>query len=960
MQQWYAAYIETLAEPLKKPLALNWQRYLNALNSHGLSLEPNEDLYSCLWRVLSVSEYTSKVYDEFPDLVTKHFANLKQSFHLEQLNRELSEQLEQIDNFTDLQRVLRQFRKQSQAEIIFRFVNNGIEFSDHLKEQSYLALACIQCTVDWLYENLATKWGYPANSTNQQQPFVVIALGKLGALELNLSSDIDLMFAYPESGETQGETLKISNEKFFTLLGQQFIEALSSVTEHGHVFRVDMRLRPFGSSGALVMNYAQLENYYQCHGRDWERYALVKAKVVTGGAGAKKKFAQTIEPFVYRRYLDYGAFESLRRMKKLIEEDVKLKKKENNIKLGAGGIRQIEFIVQAFQLIRGGHEPKLKKRSLLEVLPLLFKQNYLQQNAFHELQLAYIFLRKTEHCLQLIRDEQTHALPINIEDQARLYFALEFDSYSSFMLQLNQHIANVTKHFSLISQVPKIPGHVAKDPTLTTIEILWEKVEDKDFVIDNLTKLQFTEVEEIYKILWQFKQSSVYKKSQERALKRLDTILPVILTALHKAEATSSAYVIVLRLIKAIMRRSAYLAMLVERPEVLDIIVKVCLKSDWIAEQLTKYPLLIDELLRPPFLEVFLSKDKLATLLEEKLEAIAEDDLETNMEYLRHFKLIFTVHLSVYETLGKDKDFGYPLAFNNLAEVILAKVYDLSLIFMINHYKLNCTLAELKDRFPFAIIAYGNLGGRELSYQSDLDLVFVFEDADDSNTKLTDSLSKKDFALRLAQRIIHMLSTHSTSGKIYDVDVRLRPSGHAGLLVSKFSAYKNYIMNEAWIFEHQALIRARCIVGAQSICDMFEQFRCEILASKRDDDNLKLEIKNMRQKMSKQKSPMPETSVKTMLGGMIDIEFIVQYLVLKWSYQHKNLLNFRKYADLIQNLQQLGLLDDKDSQILINTYTSYQTQQRRELLQLGTKQLSEEIAQNAILVQAIWDRVFAT
>lgn len=943
-------FCRSLPSQLQSPLNVVWQQYCREAQLAGITLSQDKTFLNGLWRVLALSDYAGQVFCAHPHYPLE--------FHAVKKNKEISAtDLHKIWRFyasevkdeITLMSQIRQFRHRVLTQILWRELLGQRSFLKHLQELSLLADVSIQIATQYIYESLAKQWGTPCNSQGIAQPFMVIALGKLGGEELNFSSDVDLMFTYPEEGMT--DSLRCTNEQFFTKVGQQLIKVLGEVTEEGFVYRVDMRLRPHGQSGNLVMNFAALEGYYQYYGRDWERYALIKARVVTGPLPYAEKLEALLSPFIYRKYLDYGAIEALREMRDLIANEVKRRSLQNDLKLGPGGIRQIEFLVQVFQLIRGGREPQFQHRQLLVALGRLAESGYIENVVFDHLRNAYLFLRICEDRIQMMHDTQTAQLPEG-SDRARLFYAMNFAQWEDFYNTLNTHLQRVMQAFKLIFAVPKPIINVNQSQRL-----LWSQIDDPG-APKILQSLGYFPGEEAQIKLMQFKNSRLCQNLKKHASTRLDKMMPLVISMVAATNPSIVLLSKMLRFVQSLVRKSAYLALLIERPNALAYLIKLCDASEWILEQLCAYPVLLDELLSPPSWKEISEKEFLAKALEVRMRWLANDDLESQMDRLREFKLACYLHFAAHEIFEKEI-IDIPLAINELTEVILAKIYELSLQFMISHYQLKENVQKIKEKISFGIVAYGKLGAKELNYASDLDLVFLYA-AKDEEVVLQGrvALNAGEFSLRLAQRIIHMLSTHTTSGKLYEVDVRLRPGGSAGLLVSQFPAFRKYLFVHAWTFEHQALVKARVVVGSSIIKKHFEKLRTQILFLRRDPVILKKDIKEMREKMLSQWHSK-ENILKQGAGGLADIEFIVQYAVLHWANAYPLLSSKRNTIKILQQLSDYQLLSEAEAELLVTAYLDYQQIIRRKILQPEYDFINQPILshhQQAVI--ALWDHVF--
>ncbi|HEK1687163.1 TPA: bifunctional [glutamate--ammonia ligase]-adenylyl-L-tyrosine phosphorylase/[glutamate--ammonia-ligase] adenylyltransferase [Pseudomonas putida] len=865
-----------------------------------------------------------------------------------QLRAHIKAAADAAQNEDELARNLRRARNRQQVRIIWRDITRQAELGETCRDLSELADASIDEAYQWLYPRHCQQFGTPiGNRTGQPQHMVVLGMGKLGAVELNLSSDIDLIFAFPEGGETEGVKRSLDNQEFFTRLGQRLIKALDPVTVDGFVFRVDMRLRPYGSAGALVLSFNALEQYYQDQGRDWERYAMIKARVVAGDQVAGAQLQEMLRPFVYRRYLDFSAIEALRTMKQLIQQEVRRKGMAENIKLGAGGIREVEFIAQAFQLIHGGRDLSLQQRPLLKVLATLEGQGYLPPAVVSELRDGYQFLRYTEHAIQAIADRQTQMLPDSELDRERVAYILGFADWQAFHDQLMQWRGRVDWHFR---QVIADPDEEEAEGELVVggeWSPLWEQAQDEEAAGRQLEEAGFKQSGEALRRLASLRASPSLRSMQRIGRERLDAFIPRLLAQTVEHQNPDLVLERVLPLVEAVARRSAYLVLLTENPGALRRLLTLCAASPWIAEQITRFPLLLDELLNEGRLFSPPQAPELASELRERLTRIPEDDLEQQMEALRHFKLAHSLRVAASEISGNLPLMKVSDYLTWLAEAILDQVLALAWRQTVaRHGQPKRSDGTLCDP-SFIIVGYGKVGGIELGHGSDLDLVFIHDGDPNAETDGAKPIDGAQFFTRLGQRIIHLLTTQTNSGQLYDVDMRLRPSGASGLLVSSLGAFERYQQNEAWTWEHQALVRARVLVGCKQVGSAFEAVRAGVLGKARDLDALRQEVSEMRAKMRASlgsKSTVAGTAdnafepgqpfdVKQDAGGIVDIEFMVQYAALAWSHDHPALLRWTDNIRILEELEQAGLMPAEDAILLREVYKTFRSASHRQALQ---------------------------
>ena len=902
-------------------------------------------------RVCAASDFASEQVSRDPEMLLQlaDAGLLERSLQPGETHAALAKILADCADEDGLARELRRYRNRQQVRIIWRDLTRQADLAETCGDLSDMADACIDQAYQWLYARHCDQFGVPTGRrTGQAQQMVILGMGKLGARELNLSSDIDLIFGYPEGGETVGAKRSLDNQEFFIRLGQRLIKALDAPTVDGFVFRVDMRLRPYGSSGSLVLSFNALEQYYQDQGRDWERYAMIKARVVGGDQGAGKELLDMLRPFVYRRYLDFSAIEALRTMKQLIQQEVRRKGMATNIKLGSGGIREVEFIAQAFQLIHGGRDLSLQQRPLLKVLATLSGQGYLPAKAVEELREAYEFLRYTEHALQAIDDRQTQMLPDNQTDSERVAFIMGFDDWESFHQKLLYWRGRVDWHFRQVIADPD-EDEVAEGEALVGGEWLplWEQDWDEAFACRQLTEAGFRDGHAACQRLAALRSGNQVRTMQRLGRERLDAFIPRLLAQTVEQGNPDLVLERVLPLVEAVARRSAYLVLLTENPGALQRLLELCAGSPWIAEQIARFPLLLDELLNAGRLFSPPQALELAAELRERLARIPEDDLEQQMEALRHFKLAHRLRVAASEIAGTLPLMKVSDYLTWLAEAILEEVLALAWRHTVARHGQPRRVNGSACDPAFIILGYGKVGGIELGHGSDLDLVFIHDGDPNAETDGAKPIDGAQFFTRLGQRIIHLLTTQTTSGQLYEVDMRLRPSGVSGLLVSSLSAFNRYQTQEAWTWEHQALVRARVLVGCRQLASDFEHVRASVLGRRRDLEQLRREVSEMRAKMrnnlgtratqagtaDKAFQTESEFDLKQDAGGIVDIEFMVQYAALAWSHQHPQLLRYTDNIRILDGLEQAGLMTGDEVRLLQDAYKAYRAAAHRQSLQ---------------------------
>ena len=820
----------------------------------------------------------------------------------------------------ELLQLLRQYRNIAMVRIIWRMITKESDLEETLADLTALADESIDLCVRYYIKAYQAEWGLAYAENGQPMSLVVLGLGKLGASELNLSSDVDLVFAFETDGVTQEGRLKLEHSAYFIRLGQKIIHALNQITADGFVFRVDMRLRPYGQSGALALSFDAMENYYEQQGREWERYAFIKARIVAGDQIAGAQLLKNLKPFVYRRYIDYGVYASLRAMKQLIQMEVQRKGIETDIKVGAGGIREIEFFAQVFQLLRGGREPQLQSNHLLTTLAVLEKIQLIPPAVHQSLREAYIFLRHLEHRLQAINDQQTQSLPSDGLIQLRVAYAMGFDSWSALQVVLDHHRQQVSEQFQQIIQPVKEE---------TPIELA---------NADQHEKVQ------------QFLESRLIQQLHPVGRERLDKLMPRLLTQVMQHVQAEIILPRVLTLLEAIVRRSAYLALLNENPRALDLVIELCAASPWVAEQLTQKPVLLDDLLSRPLLSAAPDLLSLKTAAHQELSSVVKNDLEAFMEALRHFKNAQVMQIIVAEIQQTLPLMKVSDALTWTAEAILSEA-----LAQVWRETLERWGGDVDSEPDLIIVAYGKLGGLELGPDSDLDLVFIHPEK--LAVKLEKPVEPEVFYTRIVQRLIHVLTAHTASGTLYEVDLRLRPSGASGLLVTHAEAFRHYQQHSAWTWEHQALVRARVVAGSTVLANWFNQLRKEVLMQKRAEPQLRQQVVDMRVKMRQHFGPVAagQFDLKQGQGGIVDLEFLVQFAVLNWAQQYPELTTYTDNIRILESLAQVKLLSAEIAQALRETYISYRAMGHRLTLQNQPLQVSDEyFVQERAQVNQLW------
>ena len=789
--------------------------------------------------------------------------------------------------------LLRRWRAAMSTRLVWRDLAGLDSVEQTLAGSTALAEDCLRIGLEALEQEFAIRHGVIQDDGGRVQRLVVFGLGKLGGGELNFSSDVDLVYAYPQGGESNGSR-PLAAEEYFARLGQRLARLLDDTTVDGFSHRVDLRLRPFGNAGRVALSFAGMDQYFQREGRDWERYAWLKARAVAGDIDAGEAWLATLRPFVYRRYLDFTALDGLREMKAAITAEVARRDMHDDIKRGAGGIREIEFLCQALQLIRGGREPVLRERRLLHALAALVDNGQIAADDGRALRDAYLFLRRLENRLQMLRDAQTHTLPADALDRERIAVGLGFDDWSALRGELDVHQQRVSTEFAALLAPRK--GQAAPD----ALSGYWRGLSDTGDA-QLLADAGFVDASGADQRLRDFVQSLGVKSLSDAARARLDRVLPALLHAATRSPQPDAALKRVLGLLQAILRRTSYLALLDEQPSALARLVNVLARSALLAERLEAYPLLLDELL-----DVRVS-GPLPTAEEMHAECrrvLTMDDPEMALRALNEIRLALSFRMAMASLDGRQRARESTRQLAELAQAVVATVLEMA----------EADLRAMHGAIPggrFAIIGYGSLGALELGFGSDLDLVFLYDHpADAEASDGGRPLEPGRWYARLAQKVMALLGAVTAAGRLYDIDVRLRPDGGKGALVSSLASYREYQRDRAWTWEHQALVRARGVAGDASLLADFEQVRAQTVGRERDREALLVDVVKMRQRMRAEldRSDAARMDLKQGTGGIVDLEFLLQAGVLEQSARQPGLLRARDTSSLIDALAAAGWL----------------------------------------------------
>lgn len=957
IEQLISPVFPALPQSLYQTLQRRIQDYFSAGDIQDISQLPVNALD--FTRVMLFSPFTAEHITANP-LILDRFGesgDLDTSYAPGDIKKKLGNFIGENQGSAEFRARFLEFKVYEIIRIAWRDLTGAAPLSETMADLSDLACACISFGFEQLYPVLTQKWGTPRDSNGNAQNIVVLGMGKLGAGELNFSSDIDLIFVYPDSGQTDGDR-SISNDEFFTKLCREFIK-LFSMGNGTHFYRVDARLRPFGESGPLVMDAEAFEHYYQSQGREWERYAMIKASPVAGDIAAGNTIIQALKPFIFRRYLDYGSFDSFRDMKQRITLQVKNARLKHNIKIGAGGIREIEFFGQLFQLIRGGVEPALQARPILLVLDTLVEKKLIDENVCDELKEAYHFLRLVENRLQAYQDRQTHDIPEDSVQRQILALSMGYDDEDAFYAELSRIQGVVHKHFSrLLVQA----DDEDKDSSSEELKQIWDSITDPQFQGEDLSISGYRDTGSVVRLLQALAAHPHTRQLSQTGRNKLSQLLPHLIKKVGEHPDSDEVMAKLIDLVATIERRTCYLSLLIENKGALDNLIVLARKSPWIISFLSRHPVLLDELMDPVTLYSPPKRDMLEREMERSMARVQEGDLELLLEELNIFRQINTLRVAAADVSG-----NFPLMkvsdhLTWIAETILNQVVASSWQIVTEKYGYPEGMeGKGIEGCGFIVIAYGKVGGLEMGYKSDLDLVFIY-DAESGYTSGTErSIDIGRFYSNLGQRIIHALTMHTPAGTLYGADMRLRPGGDSGTIITHIQAYEDYLKNQAWTFEHQALIRARPVAGDPALFKRFDTIRKKILARERDDSILKNEVGQMREKMRLQRLKYEPGlfNLKQGRGGIVDIEFLVQYLVLRHACNHPDVLEWTDNIRLLEALSVDALISGEESGILQNAYVAMRKTIHRLTLQERSADVDEDLfSEQAAKVAQIYDAAF--
>jgi len=943
-------------ESLQPTVANYWLDWSAACEKTGVT--PPVDLVQ-MGKIWACSEFVARLCIRRPQMLNQL---LEEGLEAERSPQDYQQRVAQAvagaeSSEEELMRVLRQLRQKEMVRIAWRDLAGLAGVEQILHELSDFAEAVITQTLEHLYQQTTEALGLPKNASGEPQKMLVMMMGKLGGRELNFSSDIDLIFAYPDEGSTEGGR-HMSNHEFFLRLARNLVKVLDQITPDGFVFRVDTRLRPNGESGPMAMNFNAMEQYYQLQGRDWERYAMIKAKIIGGDAEDRKYLASMLRPFTFRRYLDFGAFESIREMKGMIEAEMRRKGMKNNVKLGSGGIREIEFIGQTFQMIRGGPMPELQVRSILKVLSLLAEYGHIEQQEAEDLRRSYLFLRKLENRLQMERDQQTHTLPADQLSRERIRLAMGFDSWDTLMTELEQYRQAVARVFDSVISTEEQP----ESDSAHSLQLFWTDSDKSESLAHWLEQAGCEQAGEVIAVLARFRNSAKIRTLSEDGTRRLHRLLLRLLKQIVVYENSLVLLDRVLEILAAIVGRPVYISLLLEYASAQQQMLELCAASQWFTNELARYPILLDELLDPQELFRQNDREQLTTELQRLMSQVDEDDLEQQMERLRQFRRIEIFKLAATDVIHIHEIWDVGAKLSAIADVVLEKVFQLSWNAVCKrHGKPVCQIDGREYHPGMAIVAYGKLGGLEMGYGSDLDIVFLHDSSGEQQyTDGEKCIDNSQFFSRVAQKVLHILGTRTHSGMLYEADTRLRPDGRAGMMVSSVVAFEEYQQNKAWTWEHQALLRTRPITGSEPVRQEFARIRQSVLAVPRDTAKICTDVVEMREKMRTHLASRDPSKInfKQDPGGMVDIEFTTQAGMLLKAAEHPEMLSVSSTLEFIEYLVGVGWYSSDEADDLATAYKLFRQQTNKQALEVELPADIREVLQPHLdRVTEIWNRL---
>ena len=921
------------------------------------SIHPQQDLpLTVLGKTWACSDFVARNCIRYPEIFCAlHTEGFESSRTIEQYQKLVAQVIADSKSDDELMSSLRMLRQQEMMRIAWRDLNALADAETIFHELTDFAEAMVAVTLQHLEKQQAEIFGMPLDANGEEQSLLVFAMGKMGGGELNFSSDIDLIFTFAEDGETTGPRHK-SHYEFYLFVIRKLVKVLDEVTAGGFVYRVDTRLRPFGESGPLAMSFSGLEQYYQVQGRDWERYAMIKARLISGREDDRKYLQSMLTPFVYRRYLDFSMIDSIREMKAMIDAQMKRKRMTNNIKLGPGGIREIEFIGQTLQLIRAGREPELRERSIVKVLTLLAEKNYLQKEEVEKLINAYWFLRKLENRLQILNDKQTHVLPDDDISQQRICVAMNMPDWGMLIEQLSAHQNAVDGVFqNLVTS--EAEEHASSVSALALFLSDTDKDDDANHSVKQyLESLGYQQVDDVVDSIVGLHASAQIRHLTGDTARLMVKLIESLIEKIADYPQQAELFDRVSRILKALAGRKVYISLLNEFPAIQLQMLTLCAASEWFTERIIKHPILLDSLLSTA--EAFRRQYDIKHLLELELGRIDVDDTEQLMERMRQFKqqTVFTV--AMLDVFYEEPVETVSDQLTGLANELLEKILQFSWQIMLSKHGAPSCIDSGEVIYPqMSVVAYGKMGGNELGYGSDLDIIFIHDSrGEKQQTTGEKCIENQQFFARVAQRVIHFLNTRTYSGTLYEADTRLRPDGQSGLMVSSIAAFERYQQEKAWTWEHQALIRARFVTGNALIEQEFDRIRSSVLRQSRDVKQLLQEVVAMREKMRQHlANKSAEFDIKQDAGGLVDIEFMTQAGVLIYAEENADCIKHTATLRLINELTMVDWYSTDEAKDIADAYRYFRKLKNWQTLQCDAD--VSEVPKHRDKVIAVWDRL---
>ncbi len=947
--------VNNLPAELQKTAEIQYERLKGKLTEEQVALLDSRPEFKF---VLALSEFVANTLFSYPKeccTLISQGALDDPSFHTNP-KPFVDEYIDEKLNDFELKRRLRILRRTHYMAIAWRDLCGFANINEIFEKLSSMAESIVLRIVNVVRIQLKKVYGDALDEDGSPLPLYILGMGKLGGRELNFSSDIDLIFTYPKEGETQGPRVVMYRE-FFSKVVQRSANFLSDITSDSFCYRIDLRLRPFGDAGAIVNSFDALQHYYETQGRTWERYALVKGRILGQGKNLDiyaQELTSMLRPFVYRRYLDYGAIQSLRKLKHLIESEVRRRSLNNNFKLGKGGIREVEFIAQVFELMRGGRYVELRDESLRKCLKNIISLDLIPRKICEKLDDCYVFLRRLENVIQEFSDKQTQNIPDNEKDMARVLAAMNYDSEEKFRADLDEVMQFVHSEFKKV-----VADEETSEENYKNFD-LWEADSDLDEMCGELEPHMVNKenTREMASDILSLKSNLARMPVGPVGRETLLELMPKVIYLIAKEQQSAALFKRMSGLIEKIALRTPYIQLLRDKNEVLERFIALLKDNHFASELITTHPILLDELFIPQYFTKPPSPAEFLSMLQEQLLRIDRDDLEAVMEELRLFKKIMVFRIALSDKAGKLPLMKISDALTWLAEALIKELIIIA--WELNSQKYGEPVGRSVDDPGIAVIGYGKLGGIELGYKSDLDMVFLRK-VGDGVTSGKNAVPESVFYQRLIQRIMHLATTNTVGGILYDLDMRLRPDGDTGVLISDTDAFDHYQKNRAWTWEHQALVRARPIAGSKDIIEQFEATRESVLRTPKDEEKLKTDVVNMRDKMRTHldRSGNSLYDIKQGVGGMIDIEFISQYLLLKYAPVYPDFTLWSDNVRILEECERLGIVDKSFTDILIPAYIDI----RKIYHELSLADLPRVVAKEDRIdatyrVEEIWHKIF--